>query len=49
VIVQRDQEIEGKTGAGQPEGPDPKPILFQDHSDPVEFRNIWLVELPRKS
>jgi hypothetical protein len=44
VVVHRDVEIMAKTGAGRTEGPEPLPILFQDHSDPVEFRNIWLVQ-----
>jgi hypothetical protein len=43
VVVHRDVEILTKTGAGAAEGPGPLPILFQDHSDPVEFRNVWLV------
>jgi hypothetical protein len=44
VAVQDDVEIESKTGAGKPEGPEAMPILFQNHGDAVEFRNVWLVK-----
>lgn len=43
VLVHNNVEIPNKTGAGKPEGPDPLPTRFQDHRDPVVFRNIWLV------
>ncbi len=43
VKVHDNYEITGKTGAGQPEGPQPLPILLQNHGDPVRFRNIWIV------
>lgn len=43
ILVHNQVEIETKTGAGQPESPEPLPILFQDHSNPVEFRNLWIV------
>jgi len=46
VKVHDDYEIKDKTGAGKPEGPEPGPILFQDHGAKVRFRNIWI--LPRK-
>jgi len=44
VVIHDQVEITAKTGAGWKEGPEPQPILFQDHTDPVEFRNVWLVK-----
>ncbi len=43
--VQTDYDITAKTGAGQKEGPEDRPILFQDHRDPVVFRTIWIQRL----
>ncbi|MDX1970170.1 MAG: family 16 glycoside hydrolase, partial [Planctomycetaceae bacterium] len=45
VVVQNNVALENKTGGGRPEGPEPLPILFQNHGNPVEFRNVWLVDL----
>lgn len=42
VAVHHNHAIIGKTGAGQPEGPEKLPILFQNHSDAVQFRNMWI-------
>ncbi len=44
--VHKDVEIKDKTGAGKPEGPEPGPILLQDHGAPVRFRNLWILPLP---
>lgn len=43
VLIHDAYEIVAKTGAGKQEGPEPLSILFQDHRDPVNFQNIWLV------
>ena len=46
VKVHDDVEIKDKTGAGKAEGPEPGPILLQDHGAPVRYRNLWIV--PKK-
>jgi hypothetical protein len=43
VTVQNYVDIPNKTGGGKPEGPEPLPILLQNHGNPVEFRNVWMV------
>jgi hypothetical protein len=45
VAVHDDFEVERKTGAGKQESDQLWPIKFQDHSNPVRFRNIWLIDL----
>jgi hypothetical protein len=44
VTVQSDFELPGKTGAGAAESPLAGPIKFQDHGDPVTYRNVWIVD-----
>lgn len=44
VPVHNNIEIPNKTGAGRPEGPEARPIKFQDHHNPVRFRNVWIVD-----
>jgi hypothetical protein len=45
VLIHNDVELQDKTGAGRPEGPQPGPILLQEHGNEVWFRNIWVVPL----
>ena len=43
ITVHDNLVVRNKTGAGEPEGPAVLPIRFQDHDDPVHFRNVWIV------
>jgi hypothetical protein len=45
VLVHNDVELENKTGAGRPEGPEPGPILLQEHGNVGWFRNVWVVPM----
>jgi hypothetical protein len=49
IVVQKDYAIPNKTGAGAVEGPDSRPIKFQNHRDAVNFRNLWIVDRSRGS
>ncbi len=44
VKIHDDVAIESKTGAGKPEEPSLLPIRFQNHQEPVRYRNIWMVD-----
>jgi hypothetical protein len=48
VLIHNNVELQNKTGAGRPEGPEPAPILLQEHGNEVWFRNIWIVPLRDK-
>jgi hypothetical protein len=45
VVVHDKYEITGKTGGarGEPEGT-PGPLKLQGHGNPLQFRNLWIVE-----
>jgi hypothetical protein len=45
VLIHDDFAIPRKTGAGQKESPEPKPIKLQGHENPVQFRNVWIKAL----
>lgn len=45
VLIHNNAEIPGTTGAGDPEGPKPAPILLQDHGTTTQFRNVWIQEI----
>ncbi len=48
VAIHSNVQIERKTGAGKQEGPNALPIKLQDHGNPVQFRNIWIVDNTRR-
>ncbi len=44
ILIHDDYALKNKTGAGQKESAAPGPIWFQNHSNPVRYRNVWIQE-----
>jgi hypothetical protein len=44
VVIHENLELKGPTPGGEPETDAPGPVLLQDHGNPVQYRNIWVVE-----
>lgn len=47
VKIHDNVHIKNKTGAGKQEGPQALVTKFQDHHNPVRFRNIWIIDYMR--
>ena len=45
VVIHDAVSVPRKTGAGRPEGADPRPIKLQGHANEVRFRNVWIEPL----
>ena len=48
-LIHDDFPLPRKTGAGEPEGPEARPIKFQGHHNEVQFRNAWIEALDLES
>jgi hypothetical protein len=44
-LIHDDYAITNKTGVGEKEGPEPRPVKLQGHHNPVRFRNVWIQKL----
>jgi hypothetical protein len=44
VTIHDDLELPKGTPGRIGEGPGPAPLFFQDHGNPVHYRNVWVVE-----
>ncbi|MBL8896947.1 MAG: DUF1080 domain-containing protein [Planctomycetes bacterium] len=44
-LIHDDVEIPRKTGAGEAEGPEARPVKLQGHHNQVRFRNVWIQKL----
>lgn len=43
IVIHNNVIVQDKTGRGFPEGPEPGPIMLQDHESRIQFRNIWIL------
>jgi len=49
IVVQNNTEIKEPTwGENFGKLSEPGPIVLQDHGNPVEYRNVWILPLPLK-